>query len=200
MITDHIRAHPQAVRHASSATLVIVGVIALYNWVLAPQVGYLQALQKLEAVVGTVGEEKDRIQETLDAKVDQWRSLQQELAKLEEGIFTAQEAKAFVRCLLPLVEETGCVVVMADFAGKEETTRIEEPNVPLVMDVFHPSLVVSGSSDQVLALLQRLQDSRPRVWIDSCQCDFPDGGTGQAECSLVLALYVAEDRPKSGSP
>ncbi len=199
-MTDRIRTHPQAMRHASSATLVIVGVISLYHWLLAPHVGYLQAMQKLESVVGTVAEEKDRIQVTLDAKVDQWRSLQQELAELEEGIFTAQEAKAFVRSLLPLVEETGGTVVAADFAGPEKATRTEEPNAPLAMDVFHPSLVVSGSPDQVWAFLQRLQDSRPRVWIDSCQCDFPDGGTGQVECSLVLALYVAEDRPKSGGP
>ena len=198
MIADRIRAHPQAVRDVSSVALVIVGVIALYNWVLAPHVGYLRAMQKLGAVVGSVAEEKDRIGETLEAKIGQWRRLQQELAELEEGVFTAQEAKAFVRGLLPLVEETGCTVVVADFAGNDKTMRIEEPNGPLVVEISHPSLVVWGQPDQVLALLQRLRDNRPKVWIDSCQCDFSDRGAGRVECNLVLTLYAAENRHKSG--
>ncbi len=200
MIADHIRMHPQAVRHASSAAVIILGAIALYNWALAPHVGYLQAMQRLEAVVGSVAEEKDRIDGTLEAKVGQWRSLQQELAKLEEGVFPAQEAQTFLQGLLPLVEETGCTVVVADFAGHDKTTPIEEPNVPLVVDMFHPSLVVSGGADQVVALLQRLRDHRPRVWVDSCQCDFSGAGAAQVECSLVLALYAAEDRHKSSGP
>ncbi len=198
MIADRIRTHPQAVRHASSAAVIIMGAIALYNWVLAPHVGYLHAMQKLEAAVSSIDEEKDRVGGTLEAKTSQWRSLRQELAELEEGVFTIQEAQAFLRGLLPLVEETGCTVVVADLAGHDRTAPIEEPNVPLVVDVFHPSLVVSGGADQILVLLQRLRGHRPRVWIDSCQCDFSDAEP--LGCSLVLALYATEHRYKSGGP
>ncbi len=200
MIADRIRTHPQAVRHASSIAVIIIGAVALYNWVLAPHVGYLHAMQRLEAAVGSIAEEKDRVGGTLEAKIGQWRSLRQELAELEEGVFTPQEAQAFLHGLLPLVEETGCTVVVADLAGHDKTAPIAEPNVPLVVDMFRPSLVVSGRADQVLALLQRLRDHRPRVWIDSCQCDFPDAGAGPLECSLGLALYATENRYRSGGP
>lgn len=194
MIADRIRMYPKAARNASSAALVIIGVLAMYSWVLSPHVGYLHAMQRFGSVVDRVAEEKDRICSTLDVKVSQWKTVQQELAELDQGVFTAEGAKAFVRGLLPLVEETGGVVVLADFTGNGKTNRIEEPNAPMVIDVSHLSLIALGQPDQVSALLQRLGDNRPRIWIDSCQCDFSDGDSGQVECNLVLTLYAVENR------
>jgi hypothetical protein len=144
--------------------------------------------------VGRVTEERERICSTLDGKVSQWRTLQQDKAKLDEGVFTVEQAKAFVRGLLPLVEETGCAVIRADFSPDAKTQRLDEPNLPMVIEVSRMTLDVLGQLDQVSALLQRLRDSRPRAWIDSCQCDFSGGEAGQVECNLALALYTIVDR------
>ena len=38
MITGRLRRHPKAARNASSVGLLAIGVLALYNWVLAPHV------------------------------------------------------------------------------------------------------------------------------------------------------------------
>lgn len=194
MIADRIRRYPKAARHASSAALLALGVLALYNWVLAPHVGYLHAVQRLGPVVGRVTEERERICSTLEGKVGQWRTLQRDKAELDEGVFTVEQAKAFVRGLLPLVEETGCAVMRADFNPDTRTQRLDEPNLPVVMEVSRMNLDVLGQPDQVSALLQRLRDSRPRAWIDSCQCNFSGGEAGQVECNLALALYTIVDR------
>ncbi len=194
MIADRIRRYPKAARNASSAALLALGVLALYNWVLAPHVGYLHAVQRLGPVVGRVTEERERICSTLEGKVGQWRTLQRDKAELDEGVFTVEQAKAFVRGLLPLVEETGCAVMRADFNPDTRTQRLDEPNLPVVMEVSRMNLDVLGQPDQVSALLQRLRDSRPRAWIDSCQCNFSGGEAGQVECNLALALYTIVDR------
>jgi hypothetical protein len=194
MIADRIRMYPKVTRHGSSAALIIIGALALYNWVLWPHLGYLHAMQKLGAVVDRVAEERDRICSTLDAKVGQWHTLQGELAELDEGVFTAEQAKAFVRGLLPLVEESGCAVVRADFAGDGKTTRIEDPNQTLVIEVSHLNLDALGQPEQISALLQRLRDHRPRIAVDSCQVEFSDRDSGRIECNLVLTLYTAGNR------
>jgi hypothetical protein len=194
MMADRVRAHPKAVRHGSSAALILIGVIAIYNWVLAPHLGCLHAMQKLGFVVGHVAKEKDRICSTLDTKVSQRQTLQRELAELEEGVFTAEQAKTFLRGLLPLVEETGCVVVLADFAGKGKPERIEDPNGPVVVEASHPSLDAEGRPEQVSALLQRLGDHRPRIWMDSCQLDLAPGDSGRMACHLALTFYTVGNR------
>ncbi|MCL5279276.1 MAG: hypothetical protein M1376_05145 [Planctomycetes bacterium] len=207
MTSDRTRRYPKAARHASSAALLAVGVLALYNWVLAPQVGYLRAVQRLGPVVGRVTHERERICGTLDGKVSQWRNLQRVQAELQEGVFTVEQAKAFARGLLSVVEETGCTVLRADFNPDVNTQRLDEPNLPVVIEVSRMTLDVLGPLDRVSALLQQLRDSRPRAWIDSCQCDFSGGDgfpnamnrvwgpeAGQVECNLALALYTVGER------
>jgi hypothetical protein len=193
-MVDRIRRYPKAARNVSSAALLAIGVLALYNWVLAPHVGYLHAVQRLGPVMGRVTEERERISSTLDGKVGQWRALQRDRAELDEGVFTVDGAKTFVRGLLPLVEETGCAVVRADFSPDAKRQQLGEPNLPVVIEVSQMNLDVRGQCDQVSVLLQRLRDSRPHAWIDSCQCDFSGGDAGQVECHLVLTLYILVDR------
>jgi len=194
VITDRLRRYPKAARNASSVALLAIGVLALYNWVLAPHVSYLHAVQRLGPVLDRVTEERERICSTLDEKVGRWRTLQQDMAALDEGVFRPDRAKTFVRGLLPLAEETGCTVVRADFGSDAKAERFEEPNVPVVIEVSRMNLDVLGQPDQVSALLQRLRDSRPRAWIDSCECDFSGGEAGQVECNLVLTLFTVMDR------
>ena len=198
MRADRLRKYPKATRKASSAALIVIGVLALYNWMLAPHLGYLHAMQKYEAAVGCVAQEKNRIADTLEVKVRQWRSLQRELAELEEGVFTADQAKTFARSLLPLVEETGCAVVTADFAGAGKTTRVEDPNQTAVIAISHLSLDALGQPEQVSTLLERLRDYRPRISIDSCRVDFPDGGSGPVDCHLAITIYTVGNRRVPG--
>ena len=194
MIADRIRMHPRATRNASSAALIIIGVLAMYGWVLSPHVSYLHAMQRLGSVVDRVTEEKDRIGGGLDAKVRQWRTLQQHATEIDEGLFTADEAKAFDRGLLPLVEETGCAVVMADFAGSDKAEQRDEPNTPVAIAASHLNLEASGRPDQIVALLERLESHRPKVWIDSCRFEFSKGYSGRMDCVLVLTTYVVSNR------
>jgi hypothetical protein len=194
VMTDRLRRYPKAARNVSSVALLAIGVLALYNWVLAPHVGYLHAVQRLGPVVDRVTQERERICSTLDEKVGRWRTLQQELAELDEGVFTPDRATTFVRGLLPLVEETGCTVVRADFGTDAKTERFEEPNLPVVIEVSHVDLDVLGPPDRISALLRRLRDSRPRAWIDSCRYNFSGVDARQVECNLVLTLYTIVDR------
>jgi len=207
VIVEQIKMHRKAAWDAFSAALVIIGVLALYNRVLSPHVGYLHAMQRYGSVVDRVVEERDRISSTLDTKVSQWRSLQREMTELDEGVFTKEQAKTWARGLLPLVEDTGCVVVLADFGGDGKADRTgdgspnaagrtgeSEPNTPVVIRVSHVSLEVAGRPEQISVLLQRLRDHRPRIWIDSCRLGFSEGDGTPVEGSLVLTLYSIGSR------
>jgi len=193
MRADRLRPYSYAARHAFSAALILIGVLALYRWVLAPHVTYLHAMQRFGSVVDRVAEEHDRISDARAAKLRHWRSLREERARLEEGVFTAVGARAFARGLLPLVEEVGCLVVAADFAGPGRAGRSREADAPAGIEMMHVNLAALGQPDQVSALLQWLGEHRPRVWIDSCRGDVSDGQAGRVACTLTLTLCVRED-------
>jgi hypothetical protein len=190
MIVARIRMHPKMARNSFSAALILIGVLALYNWVLAPHLGYLHAMQQYSSVVNRVVEEKNRISDTLDTKVQQWHLLQAEMTELDEGLFPAEEARTLIRNLLPLAEETGCTVVMADFADKSKPGPAPEPNRPATVAASRVTLDVAGPFDRVSALLQRFRDHRPRIWVNSCQLDFSGGASEALACHLTLTLYV----------
>jgi hypothetical protein len=181
-------------RHASSAALLLIGALALYNWVLSPHVGYLHAMQRLEPVVERVAEEKSRICGTVDGKLRDLRTLQRERAAVDNALFTPDQAQAFARGLLPLVAVTGCDVVRADFTDRGRTVPSPDPNAPVSIVVSPLSLEVSGQPAQITAVLERMRDHRPKVWIDSCRIDFPEARAGPLACHLVLTLYVVEQK------
>jgi hypothetical protein len=198
MMTERLRRHATAVRNGSSAALILVGLLALYNWVLAPHLGCLQAMQKLDSVVGRVAEEKDRICGTLEEKSKRWHTLQQELAQCEQGVCPAEQVRAMLRGLLPLVEETGGTIVAADFTAKGKPEQTEDPNGPVVIEAAHLALDVVGQPEHISTLLQQLGDHRPRIWVDSCQLEFAEGNAGPIECSLALTVYAVGDRKEPG--
>ncbi len=178
--------------NALSAALLVIGAVAMYNWTLRPHLGYLRAVQRLEPVVSETAVEKDRVCTTLDAKRLALRTLQQELVKAHAEFFTNEESKAFVRHLQSLVEETGCTVLVAVFAG-DSARQAQEPERPVGLRASHVSLTVQGQYDQIVGLLEKLRSNRQKVWVDSCRMERSGTTAGQLKCQLALTTYTVLD-------
>lgn len=176
-------------RSAGPAALLIIGVLAVCNWVAGPYVGYLRAVQQLEPVVGQMAEEKDRIHGNLGLKFRQMRTMQQELADIRAGLFSRGEAGEFLRNLPALVEQTGCIIVLADFTDGDagSARRGDEPDT---LEVSGANLTVLGQYEQLIALLERLQNDRRKVWVDSCQVERFDADRGLCRCRLAVTIYA----------
>jgi len=196
--TDSHTAYGKTKRYASSGALLIVGALALGNWLLSPHLGYLHAVERLEPVVMHMAEERDRICGTREAKLEELRRLQDELAEADSRFFSDGSTKEFVRCLLPLIEATGCTVVVADFTGGTDTITVPDPNESLIVVVNSANVTVLGQHDEIVALLKRLQTHRPKVWIDACRIGLFDKRSAQLECSLVLTVQVIRGQEEPG--
>jgi hypothetical protein len=169
----------------------VIAVAALYNWVISPHVGYLHAMQRLEPVMGRMAEEVDTVCGSLEEKLSTMRTLRGELAHLDGGLFTPEEAKAFLHDLQALVEKTGCVMTAADFARDKDARTAEDPNAPVAVETSHADLTVAGHYEQIVSLLRTLRDRRQKVWVDSCRLDLVDPRTGRLECQFGLTIYAA---------
>lgn len=173
-----------------AAAPLIIGAVALYNWTISPHVGYLHAMQRLQPVMGRMAEELDAIHGTLEEKRSTMRSLQRDLGRTRDGLFTPEESTAFLRSLQALAESTGCTMVGADFTVEEEADRISDPNTPVIAKASHVDLTVTGSYEPIVLLLQTLRERRQKVWVDSCNLNLADPRRGRLECQLGLTIYV----------
>jgi len=169
----------------------VIGAVALYNWVISPHVGYLHAMQRLEPVMEKMAGELDALSEGLGEKRGALRTLQTELAKTREGLFTPEESKQFRRDLQALVETTGCMMIAAEFTqNEEEDPAFEDPNTPVLVEASHANLAVAGSYEQIVSLLQTLREQRQKIWVDSCDLDLVDPRNGRLECRFGLTIYA----------
>ena len=190
MAKDHNDQSSKRGRYALTAAPFVIGVAALYNWVVSPHVGYLHAMQRLEPVMDRMADELGAVSGCLDEKLATMRALRGELAMLQEGLFTREESKAFFHDLQVFVEETGCVMTKVDFTRDKITKGTEDPNVPVVVEACRADLTVAGQYEQVVALLRTLRERPRKVWIDSCRLDLVEPRSGRLECQLGLTLYA----------
>ena len=176
-------------RGALWTALLIIGAIALWNWVAGPYVGYLRAVQQLEPVVGHMAEERGRIHGNLDPKLRQVQTMKQELAAIRAGLFRGDEVAECLRNRPALVEQTGCVIVLADLTdGAAGPVRRADKTDAL--EVSRAGLTVLGQYEQLITLLERLQSGRRKVWVDSCRVERHDADRGLYRCRLTITIYA----------
>jgi len=166
----------------------LIGVVAFYNWVLSPHLGYLHAMQRLEPVMTRMAEELDAADGTRDEKLATMRGLRTELARVREGLFTPQESKAFMQDLPMLVGKTGCTMGTVDFT--RDAPETDDPNVPVTIETLHADCTLLGQYEQIVVLLRSLREGRQKVWVDSCQIDLLDPRSGRLECRLRLTIHI----------
>jgi hypothetical protein len=181
-------------RNAFSMALIMIAAAAMYNWIVSPHVGYLRAVQRYQPVVDEMAEETGRISRTLDKRRQQLRTMRRELAETRDSFFTRGEAKAFLDNLQSFVEQTGCKVITADFTSDDKAGQPRESKELAPVAASHVHLTVAGQYDPIVTLLERLQTSRKKIWVDSCGLTLSDLRSGRLECRLVLTLYALSEK------
>ena len=179
-------------RRALWAGAMAIGAVALYGRLVSPHMGYLQAMQQLEGVVGEMAEETDRIHTGLGKKCRRLQTVRQDWHTAHECLFTGEESRALLRDLHCQVEEVGCTLIMADLAPEEEVEQVGlSAEVPRAAKVIHALLTVKGQYDQIVTMLARLRDDRRRIWVDTLHLDLYDSAGGRFECQLALTICAS---------
>jgi hypothetical protein len=214
----------RSARNALPGALLLVGIIAMYHWVVAPHVAYLRAVERLAPAVERMAVENDRLRRTLGPSLRHLQRVRQEQADIQAGLFTGGGCTAFIRALPSRVEQSGCLVVVADFTGGSEPRRIRAAGPEAAFSTRHVGMTVRGTMDQIAAVLDWLQENRPRVWVDAFRMErvaagpgpmgngrarpapapeaeqFSASGADLFQCQMVLTLYTRPDPAPAGAP
>jgi Tfp pilus assembly protein PilO len=182
---------------SSPATKVIVAVsiIAIvafvtYNWVVSPQITYLQAAKKYKMIVGSAGEKTTVINNNIMEKQKELDTLRQDVAKLQNSFFSAEKAREFFSDLEPIAVQHKCNVESLTFLPPESKETEDTVNVTL----NHANIVLTGQYKDIMEFIVKIRDYPQRIVIGNLLIESSRFATGELNCQINITIYTIEDK------
>lgn len=179
------------------ATKVIVGVsfisivaLAAYNWVISPQIAYLQAAEQYKVIIGGAGAKSTLILKNIDRKLIELDELQQDVSMLENSFFTLEKAREFFSDIEPVAVQHDCTVESSDFMPPVLRKNEDVSDVTL----SRAKIVLSGSYKNITKFLEKIRDYPQRVVISNLLIERTDNPNGDLNCKINITVYVIEDK------
>lgn len=181
-------------QNAVFAALIVIAAVALYNWIVAPQVGYLFAAQQYESAVGKTGEKNKTIAGEVKVKTKKLEELREQFALSRGILFTPDGAKKFFADLRTISKETGCTVHSFNLNVSKPGNRDKRSEDILGMVANSATLSVIGRYNSIIGLVEKLQNHPQKVCIDSLKIEIFDFGSAQLKCDMTITVYTIQDK------
>lgn len=181
-------------RNAVSASLILIAVIAMYNWIVAPRAKYLSAAQKYGSAMQNVVENNKIIETKVKIKKKELQKLQQQSDQLQSTIFTPEKAREFFSDLQAISEETGCIVYSVNLISNKRNPN--DGQLEDTADIVTKSAVLSvvGVYRNISKLIQRLQSRTQKVWIDSIRLRTLNYSSDKPRCDITITICTLADK------
>lgn len=183
----------------------LIGVVAIYNWVVSPHVALLVASQRYARAANQRIETAEAINEEVRLKRDELEGLLVERAKWSYATFDVAGADEFLRSLQVLCREAGCTHVSVSYLQAEEVTVAPPESTtdwddeaqwtaPSLLVAKGALMTVQGGYEDVVALIDALQSHCEKVWIDSLEISALRSSAGQVSCKLSITVHVTSGK------
>lgn len=193
MLVDSLVKLNSSSRNAIFAALTAIAAIAMYNWIVAPHVTYLFAVQQYEPVVGDIVEENKIISDSLRSKEKKLEELREQFAQLRSSLFTSDETKEFFSSLKTIAEEAGCTVSSLNFTASRPDSVAKRSEDTSRIVANSAMLSVIGGYDNIVRLVERLQGRTQKVWVKSVKMKIFDVNSARLKCDITITMYTIQD-------
>jgi Tfp pilus assembly protein PilO len=190
MLSEHLTKSKRPARTALLAALVLIGAVAVYNWIVAPHRNYLLAAQRYKSAVGLLERKNQTIRHDLTVKRTKLEELQEKLRQIHLGLFDPAEAENFFTNIGNKSEEAGCIVSLLTLSPGSPTSEEKRSKSNHYITKQQATLSVAGGYENIVTLMDKLQDSPKKVCIDSVGINADDMDTVHLECEMTITIYV----------
>jgi len=190
MLINYLVKLGNRVRNATSASLIIIALVAMYKWTITPQSSYLSAAKGYESAMNKVIEQNTMITTRVAARKKKLQELLESSSQLQSALFTYSQAKEFFSDLQVIAEQAGCVVQSTNFVT--EKARSEDNH--LGIETKSADISVMGVYQNIENLVGRLQARDQKVWIDSIRMRTVDQNSDTIICDLTVTICHTKER------
>lgn len=179
-------------RNVMLAALVLIGTIAVYNWIVAPHAGYLLAAQRHRSVISKLTEKNQIINNNVAIKRKKLKELREKFRQVHAALFDPIEAKDFLSDIQAASEEANCTMQSLNFSQTDSALKAKQSKAGSHITANRATLSVVGNYRNLVALMNKLQDGLRQVWIDSISIRSIRNNPDQLECDMTVTVYVIQ--------
>ncbi|HUT46540.1 MAG TPA: type 4a pilus biogenesis protein PilO [Sedimentisphaerales bacterium] len=190
MLPEHLTKSKRSAKTAMFAALVLIGTVAVYNRIVTPHRNYLMAAQQYESAVDHLDRKNQTIRQNLAVKRKKLEELQEKFRQTNLELFDPVEAGRFFSHIQDKSEEAGCIVSLLTFSTGSLASGEKRSKSNHYITKEHAKLSVLGGYANIVALMDKLQDSPKKVCIDSVGINADDQDTVHLECEMTVTIYV----------
>ena len=161
----------------------LIGIIAVYNWLIAPHRNYLQAAQTYESTMTNLARKNQVIGNELATKGKELKELQEKFKQSYSRLFNPVEAGEFFSNIQTSAEQVNCIVSSLRFSSAR-------PEADSYITAQSATLSLLGGYGNILALMHKLQDGPKQVCIDSVEINSNEQDSVYLECRMRVTIYV----------
>ncbi len=192
MVVKHLVKANRSTRYAVSASLIVIALLAMYSWLVAPHVVYLSVVQGYESAMANLINKNNLISSKVKVKKKKLQELQEKSAQLQSTLFTSDKAREFFSDLQAISEQTDCVVQSLNMVKKNPKEKQPEDTSGIV--TRSAVLSVVGLYKDMPRLIQRLQARTQKVWIDSIKILTVEYNSDRPRCDMTITICEIQDK------
>jgi Tfp pilus assembly protein PilO len=177
-------------KHILIAAVVLIGVVAFYNWIIMPQTGYLMAAQRYESAAAQLTKKSQIVQKNVEHVKKNLSELQKIFKQFYTSLFDPNGADKFFSGIQNMAEEMKCVMNTLNLPPGYQSSQTGNSGAVNGVAARRATLSIAGSYKNIIKLMNKLQERPEQVKIDSINVKSMDNNSNQLKCDIAVTIYV----------
>ena len=155
MLLKDLKKTTQSRRTAFLGALVLIGLIAIYNWIVTPHRNFLMAAQRYESALDNLAQRNQTLDNNLTVKKKELEKLHDQLNFKLDMFFDSAAAGAFFSGIKAVTEKAGCILCSLTFSSTDSTSGTNLQGVNSYITAHEAQLSVLGGYGDIESLMNK---------------------------------------------
>ena len=191
MLLDNWMKISASSRNSTLIAVVLIVMIAVYNWMVAPHTNHLHAAQASEAATDKLVVRNNTVLNEIKDKKKELGQLQNELEQIRAAVlFDADEAKELFNSIQARAEKKSCVINLLKLLPVRAAFKTGESQAGYSITENCAVLSITGSYRNIALLINNLQSSGKKVFVNSIDIISSRTNPAVLDCNITIKIFI----------
>jgi len=175
-------------QNALAVTMLLISLVAIYNWFIAPHTQFLAAAQKYQEIMESTEKTGKILTSELTLRQKKLNELTQQYELRKQAFFDTDQAKSFLSNLQSVAEKSGCLVSNLKLTPARDVP-VKNGNFVEIRQ-YQTEIDLLGNYGNIVKFLNTIQNRNARVWVKSIDVGMKHAASGYLGCNISFVIYT----------